>query len=262
MIAVLFFLHLLYLIFRLRSPQLNTQLAIPSGVLAAVTTLAAGFQSVLEDQRSLNPSDLLVLYFSASAILAVPRLRTLWMFPSNEAPKALWTVILVITSAVVVLESARKTRFLRSIYQNATREQTASFWSRGFFTWVLPFFRVGYKSLLDIDNISRVDDALEEESTWNSINSTWHSVSPGGNYRLVRATAKAYIWPILSAVPPRLALSAFTFSLPFLIETVVSHLQRERDSDPDHEKYGHALVGAFILAYVGISVRYWHGSLL
>lgn len=251
LLGLLFVFHLVYLILILQDQSLHTKLSLPSGVLATIAVLAASILSFLEDQRSLRPSDILVLYFSASTILSLPRLRSLWLMGSAALPKAIWTSIFILTIAVVVLESIRKTRFLRPYYKELTTEQTTSFWSRSFFIWTLPFFRVGYKKRLELDDIPKPGTDLEEVSAREKLDAAWRNVT--GRHRLLRATASANLWPILSAVPPRLALSCFTFCQPFLIESSVSNLQARPDTH--RSEYGQALVGAFVLVYTGIAVR-------
>lgn len=250
LLAGLFVLHLLCLIFGLREARLHTGYFISAGVLSSLAILASAVHSVLEDQRSVQPSDILVIYFSASTLLSTPRLRTLWLISSIEAPKIVWTLVFIGTVAVVFVESIRKTGSLQPQYKNATKEQTASFWSRGFFIWVLPFFRVGYSKVLELGDIPKVDDELEEDSVWAQLEAAWGSTR--GPYRLIRATFLANSWSFSCAVVPRLALSVFTLCQPFLIESVVSYLVT--DEHATHNEYGHALIGAFVLVYLGIAV--------
>lgn len=249
---MVFVFHLLFLVFRLGTSILHTKLSILSGVLSAAATLAAGVQSFLEDQRSLMPSDMLVVYFSTSSVLYAPRLRTLWLISSGPLPQAMWTVVLAGTVLLVFLESAKKTKFLRPSYRGITVEQATGFWSRGFFFWVLPFFQTGYARIIQLEDIPKVDTHLEEESTVAKLQTSWHRSH--GRRRLLRATFRAYSQMFFAAVPPRIALTAFTFCQPFLIEASVKHMNSERKNSEEQAKYGQALVGAFILAYLGIAV--------
>ncbi|KAM7205481.1 P-loop containing nucleoside triphosphate hydrolase protein [Naviculisporaceae sp. PSN 640] len=256
-IASLLVLHIVFLLYRMQSPHLYTKLSVASGVVDAVATLAAGIYSFLEDQRSLRPSDLLVLYFTLSTILYIPRLRSLWTIPDTDliVPKALWTVIFMTTASLAILESVTKTRLLRPGYKNATAEQVTGFWSRSFYIWVLPFFRTGYGQIIQLDDIPRADDDLEEEIARKKLDEAWKKVH--GRHRLLRASLfHANRWQLLSAIPPRLALSAFTLCQPFLIEVSVSYMNTENRD----KHYGQALVGSFVLAHIGIAVSravYW-----
>ncbi|KAK3329761.1 P-loop containing nucleoside triphosphate hydrolase protein [Apodospora peruviana] len=261
LIAALLVFHLLFLVFRVQTPGLYTRLSVPSGVLDATATVAAGFQSFMEDQRSVKPSDMLVVYFTLSTILYIPRLRSLWLIASGPVavPRAMWTIVFIGTASLVFLESARKTRFLRPTYKSATAEQTVGFWSRSFFIWVLPFFQTGFTRIIQLDDIPKVDQDLEEESAWTKLDESWRKVQ--GRHRLLRATFVANLPQFLSAITPRLALSAFTLCQPFLIEVSVSYMNTKQDAGADDNKYfGQALVGAFVLAYTGIAVSravYW-----
>ena len=55
---------------------------------------------------------------------------------------------------------------------------------------------------------------------------------------------------MLSAIIPRLCLTCFTFSQPFLIHSTIEYIGI---SDADRN-YGKALIGAYALVYVGIAV--------
>lgn len=250
LLSALLVFHLLFLVLSLRTPSLHTRFSACAGILSSAAVLAAGVLSFVEDQRSVQPSDLLVVYFSASAILSIPRLRSLWLAPSVHAPMAIWTIIFISTAGAIFFESVGKSKSLQPRYQNVTKEQTAGFWSRGFFVWVLPFFQTGYSQIITLRDIPKVDDDLSEEVAWTKLDAYWRRTA--GRNRLFRAMFAANAWPFFSAVPPRLTLSAFILCQPFLIELVVSYLLSR--THKNQEEYGHAIIGAFVLLYLGIAV--------
>ena len=227
-----------------------TRLSAGAGVLSAAAVLAAGILSFLEDQRSLNPSNIILLHFSASSILYLPLLRSLWLINHELSPRALWTSIFVFTVAVVLIESTRKTKILRPEFDYVTAEQMTGFWGRSFFIWVLPFLRSGYSRILQLSDIPDVDEALQEKRTSLSLDISWKRFN--GRFRLLRAAFYAYMASCLSAILPRLALSAFNLCQPFLIQAAVMHLDIR--ADDSNRESGQALVGAFILVYTGIAV--------
>ncbi|KAH8668572.1 ABC transporter [Xylariales sp. PMI_506] len=250
LLAVLFVLHLLFIVSRLRNPQLYTRLSVASGSLSSAAVLAAGVQSLLEDQRSLQPSDMLVIYFSASTLLSIPRLRSLWLIPSDHTTRALWTAIFVCIVLVVIVESLRKTKFTSERYRGVSKEQTVSFWSRGFYIWVLPFFQVGYSKTIQLADIPEIDNYLKEESAWKELEVCWQETE--GRYRLLRAAFAANIWPFALAIIPRLAQSVFTLCQPLLIEVSVSYIGA--GPEKANKSYSQGLVGAFVLVYLGNAV--------
>ncbi|KAH8703765.1 putative multidrug resistance-associated protein [Talaromyces proteolyticus] len=255
-LAVLFICHLLFLAFSVRSSRLYTKLSLSSEILNVISVAVAIIHSLLEDQRSLCPSDLLVLYFSAFTIFSIPRLRSLWLIDADPGPKIIWTIIFTTNVLAVIIESVNKTNILQPHYQSSTPEQTAGFWSRSFFIWVLPFFHTGYTKHLQLTDIPNIDKDIEEQLTFTYLDSAW--IRTHGQHRLLRAAFAAYRWSFLSAIPPRLALSAFTLCQPFLIDSTVSNLSSS--SDENQKVYGRALVGGFVLVYLGIAISravYW-----
>ncbi|KAJ0339266.1 hypothetical protein COL922a_004651 [Colletotrichum nupharicola] len=241
-----------FLIVQTKTPSINTTLPLASGILTFVAVLAASLHSILEDQRSTRPSDLLILYFSASTILALPRLRTLWLIPSASTAEALWTAIVILTALVVPLESIGKKKFLQPMYQSLTTEEETGFWGRSFFTWLLPFFRLGYSRVIHIHDMPEVDADLTGETAGRALGLSWATRKGQKRHALLRASCRAYRGTICLGVITRLFLTAFTFCQPFLITATVTFMQTPKT--PRSEKYGQALVGAYVLTYMGLAV--------
>ncbi|KAI8290986.1 ABC transporter [Colletotrichum sp. SAR11_57] len=252
LLAALGAFHLAFLIVQTKTPSINTTLSLASGILTFVAVLAASLHSILEDQRSTRPSDLLILYFSASTILALPRLRTLWLIPSASTAKALWTAIFILTALVVPLESNGKKKFLQPTYQALTKEEETGFWGRSFFTWLLPFFRLGYSRVIHISDMPEVDADLTGETAGRALELSWAARKGQKHHALLRASCRAYRGTIFLGVVTRLFLTAFTFCQPFLITATVTFMQTPKT--PQFEKYGQALVGAYVLTYIGLAV--------
>ncbi|KAK3949643.1 P-loop containing nucleoside triphosphate hydrolase protein [Pseudoneurospora amorphoporcata] len=317
LLSALFTLHLLNTIYTTKS-SIQTVLSLPVTILTTIALLSSALLSLLEDQRTIHPSDLLVIYFSASTILFIPRLRTLFVLPqqghsSQSTPSStvvpyhlvalqiLWTLICSLTTLVAITESLGKFTLLQPRYKHVvvTKEQTAGFWSRGFFVWLLPFFQVGYKKILGMGDIPGVDGELRVESSGGRMEAAFRRLQlqarrlrekdgasgSGGKQEkkgegkedeekrtgwiLIRAAYEANKWPFWSAVVPRLALLGFSLCQPFLIEAIVGYLasrewkeadEGETAEAPQPAYYGRALVGGFVLLYIGIAVSraiYW-----
>jgi ATP-binding cassette, subfamily C (CFTR/MRP), member 1 len=245
LLGILFALQVVFTAFQTTTQAIHTKLSLASGLLNIIATFAAAVLSFAEDQRTVRPSDVLVIYFSAISILYIPRLRTLWLIPSITACQSLWTAVYIFTVAILVVESAKKTKFLRRLHQPVTPEQSGSFWSQNLFIWVLPFFHQGYLKHLQLEDIPEVDEALAGDVAEHKLQTAWDM-----DRRLLYATFRAYRWSFLSGIPPRLALTAFTFAQPFLITTLVDWMGA---TEPP-ENYGPALIGAVILVYSGLAV--------
>ncbi|KAF7617316.1 multidrug resistance-associated protein [Aspergillus flavus] len=256
LLVVLFVLQIIFVALRLRAPAIRTNASLAAGILNIAATFAAACASFLEDQRSIRPSDLLVIYLTMAAMCAIAPLRSLWSISSTNACTGLWTALFVITVACLCMESVHKTGLLRLQAYNPTKEQICGFWSRSLFIWILSLFRVGYSHILRMEDIPEVDHDLQGEVTGEKLQKAWEKSR--GKHRLVRATFAAYRFSCLSAILPRLALSAFTFAQPFLITATVNYINIP--SSPESQKYGQAIVGAYVLVYAGYAIStavYW-----
>lgn len=100
--------------------------------------------------------------------------------------------------------------------------------------------------------IPEVDTNLQGQSSGEKLRTVWKSVKTNGHFQLLKATFRAYGWAYLSAVPPRLALSCFTFAQPFLITATIDYIGNPSISES--KMYGQGLIGAYVLVYVGLAV--------
>lgn len=66
---------------------------------------------------------------------------------------------------------------------------------------------------------------------------------------------KSLKWTFLSAVVPRLSLTAFNFCQPFLLNRAINLSAEPASAESNNAGYG--LIGAYILVYVGIAVHYF-----
>ncbi|RDK41147.1 P-loop containing nucleoside triphosphate hydrolase protein [Aspergillus phoenicis ATCC 13157] len=256
-LIVLLVLHILYTALRVEDPDLHTRVGLASGVVNIIATGAAILLSFLEDQRSIKPSDLLVVYYSAEVLLSLPQLRSLWQIPTaSVACRALETTILVFNAGVLISESIHKPRFLRPIYQKTTREGILGFWGQSFFIWVLPVLQNGYSKVLGIDDIPEMDADQQAQLTQEELEKAWGART--GKHRLLRSTFYTYRRTFLSGFVPRICLAAFSFCQPFLITATIDYVQN--DKTLESKRRGQAIVGAYVLVYSGWAVStavYW-----
>lgn len=221
-------------------------------ILNIIATFAALYASFLEDQRSVKPSDILILYFSASSICKLPQLRSLWLIPSVGVCRYLSLASFLLTVAIIALESVPKTKILHSDYCGGTDEGKLGFWGRSFFIWVLPFLQTGSREALEVEDVPEVDTNLQGQCSGGKLRKSWNSARKNGSHRLIKAVFRAYGWDCVSAIPPRLVYSCFTFTQPFLITATVNYIGGPSSSEP--KIYGNGLIGAYVLVYLGLAV--------
>lgn len=149
--------HIIFLVLRRKINQIYTRWSTASSTLAITAVAIVSVVSFLEDQRSIKPSDLLVLYFSATALTYIPLLRSLWLIPVGQALRALWALMNISSILLVLVESSQKADTLRPAYEYVTKEETTSLWNRASFAWVVRFLRVGYSEVIYLEGVPDVD---------------------------------------------------------------------------------------------------------
>jgi hypothetical protein len=111
---------------------------------------------------------------------------------------------------------------------------------------------MGFSKILENNDVPDIDETLLGKIAGEKLQVAWKSSA--GPHQLLKATLRAYLWFWISAVIPRLIMCGFTFAQPFLIGVTVDFMARQKTTE--NEKYGQALVGAYIVVYLGLTVRY------
>ncbi|PKY02184.1 putative multidrug resistance-associated protein [Aspergillus campestris IBT 28561] len=240
--------QVVHTVLRTLDERLQTTWALPVDIVNIVGLTVALAMSVWEDQHRVDPSVVLVLYLSAQLVLILPQTRSVWLITGSSAVSILGTLKTILTLAVLVTESWWKTRWLRK--PGLTIEQRCDFWTRALFAWTWTTFRRGFSTVLDLDELPQVDKALQGHDA----------------VRRLRDAHGAVFWAFrasfLSAVVPRLCVSAFTFCQPFLITAAVRFLTKDGHSE-DASNKSRGLIAAFLLVYVGLALSnavYWRQS--
>ncbi|KAH8655479.1 putative ATP-binding cassette transporter [Xylariales sp. PMI_506] len=209
-----------------------TAASIPDAALAAIATCFILLLSHFEHLRSRRPSSLLICYLALTVLLHAARVRTLWL-DDITGLAAVVSSSLAIRILVLVLECTTKRGVL--IIQNDANlpaEVLAGVISRTVFQWLNSVLIKGYRQLLRPEDIGPIDEAL----------------------LTVKLREDSLYVPAIA----RLAVTAFTFSQPYLVQAALNYLEAD-DSTPASHGYG--LIGAAFLCYAGIAAAnswYWH----
>lgn len=144
---------------RVKNENLHTSASIAADVLSLIATGAAVALSWLQHHRSEQPSTTLTLYLSALILLEIARARTLWLIADNAAAAAVKTVALLLTAAVLVLESTGKRASLRQPEKLAHSgpEPFIGFWGISGYVWVLGTLSRGYRNFLTVEDLPELD---------------------------------------------------------------------------------------------------------
>lgn len=220
--------------------------------------------SYLEHARAPRPSILFNAFLFITILLDVSQARTLWLASGNADEitfSRIFTCGLAFKAVILVLESQSKARWIvRWDVKDHSPEETTGLYGLGAYFWLNRLFLAGYRKVLQISDLFPLDQSMASETLHSGLA---HHIDvsrfQGKKHALARAVAKALAFPLLLPVAPRIALGAFQFCQPFLIQTLLEHLQKPRDKASDNVGYG--LIGATVLIYVGIAVSgafYWY----
>ena len=178
--------------------------------------------------------------------------RTLWLQRHNDIIAAVTSISIALRCILLVTESTRKEDMLRGKWRNTSPEATSGPVGKAFFGWLNRLFLIGYSRSLSLDDLYPLDKHLTSEYLYHMLSIAWSPESRKRSKSLFRVTISQIKWHVLSAFPPRLALTGFTFCQPFLITRAIDLSQEPATQASLNDGYG--LIGAYFIVYLGIAV--------
>ena len=171
--SVLLVFQAVFLALRIKNEKLHTGASIAADVLSLIATGVAVALSWLQHHRSEQPSTTLTLYLSALVLLDIARARTLWLIPNSTAASAIKTVALLLTAAVLVLESTGKRASLRQPEKLAHSgpEPFIGFWGISGYVWVLSTLSRGYYNFLTVQDLPELDYRISADKLHHKLQS-------------------------------------------------------------------------------------------
>ncbi|OKL59747.1 hypothetical protein UA08_04922 [Talaromyces atroroseus] len=237
---------------------LQTRGSVPAAALEVVAGLSLGLLSWVEDSRSVKPSSLLSVYLLFTLLFDVAQARTLWLLQQEQSKpiKVLFSISVGLKSVFLALETKGKRAYLETKYQDLPPESTSGIINRSFMWWLNHLFFRGFKSLLTLDDLNRLDPNLHSASLSHSAQVAWQQRRrPERRFEVPFALCRALWWPLASAAIPRLFLIGFTFAQPFLLQTILEWLGQGPNVSRNE---GYGLLGATVLIYLGLAISNLH----
>ncbi|CRG87245.1 Multidrug resistance-associated protein 6 [Talaromyces islandicus] len=234
------------------TPAIQSHVSLPADVLDQLALASAAALSYIHHCRSIRPSTLLVIFLSVRSLLGLARVRTLWLIPTASSAAIPFTVGFGCSLLSMMIESSGKESSLAATTAKpATPEPFSGFWTRASFAWLAGTFRQGYVKVLSVHDLPDLEPQLDSQLVAQKLQHSWAQVNDkSAKYALLWSCFRAYTYPFLSGVLPRLLVSGFTFCQPFLINATVSWVEIPGAS-PDS---GKALIGAYALVYLGLAI--------
>ncbi|KAL7925630.1 multidrug resistance-associated protein [Trichoderma austrokoningii] len=230
-------------------------LFISSAVLEVVAIALALPLSFIEHARSPRPSMLLSSYLILTTLFDIVRTRSFWLLAETRIEDdfaAVFTAAVGVKAVAFLAESQIKTRWIQWDASSHSPEETIGFFGLAAYSWLWELFAIGRKKVLTLDDLMSLDRHLASDTLRIKLQasrklSSIHNQKHG----LAKALAKALWGSFLLPIPPRLAMSAFRFCQPFLINSLLSYLLIPASERPVN--YGYGLIVATFLVYGGVA---------
>jgi hypothetical protein len=117
-------------------------------------------------------------FLFTTLLFDIARSRTLWLRAADDLNPAIAyvsTAAVVVKAFVLVLEALGKQRLLRPEYQDYPPEATSGIYNRSFFWWLNPLFRLGFRRVLDINDLFTLDKHLQASYCFKRFRVAWAS---------------------------------------------------------------------------------------
>jgi hypothetical protein len=210
--------------------------------------------SSLDHSKSFRPSALLSTYLFFTSLFDAVQARTLFLASETKSQyvySGVFTATLAYKVLLLLLEARQKAKWATSTATELSPEETCGIFSLGVFLWLNKLFTDGYSRVLNIEDLYPLDTALRGRTLHERFSEHMdYTRLEGDKFGLLKALTRTLAIPLLLPIPARLALLGFTFSQPFFVQTLITHLSK---SQPDPNA-GYGLIGASVLIYAGIAI--------
>jgi len=216
-----------------------------------------------EHTRSVRPSTLICVYLLVSIVFDTVQARTLFLIKDNLAISVLLCCNIATKLAVLILEAGEKRAYLRVPYNSYPPETIASTFNRTFLWWLNRVFFTGFRKVMTLDDLRSTTSELRSKRPAKRLRKSWRSrcrgqsqlVSPN-KWLLPLASFSCFRSEIISVIPARLSLIGFNYAQPFLFARAIKLLAGPVDQRT--EDFGHGLIAATAIIYLGIAVSLAH----
>ncbi|KAI8627293.1 ABC multidrug transporter [Xylariaceae sp. FL1651] len=239
--------------------QLYSRLAIPASSLAFIAAISLTAASWFEHSRSPGPSLLLQTFIILTLAPDVACLRSSWLIAaasegSSRAFAGTQGAVIILKVASLGLESLGKpaAKYLTvEHYQDYSPEQRCGLFGRTFLSWLYPTFRSGYRKSLTPDDLCCLETCLSGSTLQRSLVKSWSAAATKNRWRLVVALTATFYADFIIINLLRFGLVAFMVAQPLLVQTTLSYIN---DYAAYPVFYGHGLIAAYALNYIGIAI--------
>ncbi|EGX91989.1 ABC transporter, putative [Cordyceps militaris CM01] len=164
----------------------------------------------------------------------------------------------VLKFVILGLEEVSKRALIHSqnVRNSLGSENLAGFWNKSLLIWLNPLLLFGFRHKITSSSLPALASQFGSDILHREFETHWKlREKKTSRYALVIVLFMAIPWPLLYVLLPRLLVTGFTFSQPFLLQDIVNEVSTE-NSSVDVE---HGLLVATAIIYTGLAVsRSWY----
>ncbi|EGX92389.1 ABC multidrug transporter, putative [Cordyceps militaris CM01] len=216
--------------FRSASHVIVTETTLPAASLDLIAALVAASLLYVEHRRAIRSSALLGLYFFVRVVFEAVKCRSFFSRPGLAPVGALAAASCGVHLVLLTLQEVSKRELLidPALQESLGEEGTAGFWKRMLFTYLNPMFIAGFRNVLCLQDLDNIGPEFSSALLHSKLKQHLHGVRWKSKNTLLRICFEAWMWLLLLALVPRVFLTGFSFSQPFILRRAIESLD-----DPD-----------------------------
>jgi hypothetical protein len=129
-------------------------------LLSLVAALGLFILSYVEHSKNIRPSSIINAYLLFTLPFDAAQLRTRWLRGENLAGNGVASTILAVKLLILISEATEKRKLLFTPYADPSPEATSGLYSRGLFWWLNPLFQLGFRNVVNEDDLFAADGDL------------------------------------------------------------------------------------------------------
>ncbi|OAR02281.1 hypothetical protein LLEC1_06609 [Akanthomyces lecanii] len=205
----------------------------------------------LEHRHAIRSSAFAGLYLGLATLLEGAQCRS-YFIRDLTALGGVSAATAAVHFVLLVLEEISKEELLidEDIRKVSEGEATSGIWSRLFFWYLAPVFRIGTRGALQMNNLPNIGIEFSSRRLFGRVSKSWRRNKQKSPNSLFFACCWAFLGAILGAAFPRLLLSGLIFGQPFTMQKIIAAIGK----NDYHGQTNGALVGSVVLTFGGAAV--------
>lgn len=156
-------------------PVFHSSYTTAASIMSVLGSLCILVITYAEHMHSYRPSTFLSVFLSVTLLFDIAKVRSYFLRDGMVLLAGLAVAILVMKLALVVLEEISKSHLVDkdSLPKPLSRESVSGFWNRSFFLWLNSTLLLGFRSILQLEDLPILGPEFNNEVLHNRFRSHW-----------------------------------------------------------------------------------------